>query len=156
MFFLPFFLFSLFSDLRSLAGTTLLSLLATLFMSQLLFVIGVGGIQVLNFETKSKWSFNDKRRNDHNGNYLLCFYAGYWTMFVTIISVAVHEISVVVLDLLLLSSFINYIPKKYQHIPTAWTENGQSFRSLQVRTEKFLRFPIYLFPFFLFVVTCWA
>lgn len=38
--------FSLFSDLRSLAGTTLLSLLATLFMSQLLFVIGVGGIQV--------------------------------------------------------------------------------------------------------------
>jgi hypothetical protein len=39
---------SLFSDLTSLAGTTLLSLLATLFMSQLLFVIGVGGIQVLN------------------------------------------------------------------------------------------------------------
>jgi hypothetical protein len=38
----------LFSDLTSLAGTTLLSLLATLFMSQLLFVIGVGGIQVLN------------------------------------------------------------------------------------------------------------
>ncbi|CRK89386.1 CLUMA_CG003140, isoform A [Clunio marinus] len=37
--------YSLFSDLRSLAGTTLLSLLATLFMSQLLFVIGVGGIQ---------------------------------------------------------------------------------------------------------------
>jgi hypothetical protein len=37
---------SLFSDLRSLAGTTLLSLLASLFMSQLLFVIGVGGIQV--------------------------------------------------------------------------------------------------------------
>ncbi|KAG5674120.1 hypothetical protein PVAND_004105 [Polypedilum vanderplanki] len=37
--------YSLFSDLRSLAGTTLLSLLASLFMSQLLFVIGVGGIQ---------------------------------------------------------------------------------------------------------------
>lgn len=41
------FFYSLFSDLRSLAGTTLLSLLATLFMSQLLFVIGVGGIQVI-------------------------------------------------------------------------------------------------------------
>jgi hypothetical protein len=40
-------------------------------------------------------------------------------MFITIISAAVHEISVVVLDLLLLSSFINYIPKKYQHIPPA-------------------------------------
>lgn len=40
------FSFSLFSDLRSLAGTTLLSLLASLFMGQLLFVIGVGGIQV--------------------------------------------------------------------------------------------------------------
>lgn len=40
--------FSLFSDLRSLAGTTLLSLLASLFMGQLLFVIGVGGIQVRN------------------------------------------------------------------------------------------------------------
>ena len=65
--FFPLFLFSLFSDLRSLAGTTLLSLLATLFMSQLLFVIGVGGIQVLNFEAKSKWSFNDRRRIDHNG-----------------------------------------------------------------------------------------
>ncbi|XP_055846169.1 adhesion G protein-coupled receptor L4-like [Episyrphus balteatus] len=37
--------YSLFSDLRSLAGTALLSLLATLFMAQLLFVIGVGGIQ---------------------------------------------------------------------------------------------------------------
>uniref|UniRef100_A0A336M3Q6 CSON009896 protein n=1 Tax=Culicoides sonorensis TaxID=179676 RepID=A0A336M3Q6_CULSO len=37
--------YSLFSDLRSLAGTTLLSLLASLFMGQLLFVIGVGGIQ---------------------------------------------------------------------------------------------------------------
>jgi hypothetical protein len=34
--------------LRSLAGTTLLSLLASLFMGQLLFVIGVGGIQVIN------------------------------------------------------------------------------------------------------------
>lgn len=40
------FRFSLFSDLRSLAGTTLLSLLASLFMGQLLFVIGVGGVQV--------------------------------------------------------------------------------------------------------------
>lgn len=37
--------YSLFSDLRSLAGTILLSLLATLFMAQLLFVIGVGGVQ---------------------------------------------------------------------------------------------------------------
>nr|XP_040222605.2 adhesion G protein-coupled receptor L1-like isoform X2 [Anopheles coluzzii] len=37
--------YSLFSDLKSLAGTTLLSLLASLFMSQLLFVIGVGGVQ---------------------------------------------------------------------------------------------------------------
>ncbi|XP_037918354.1 adhesion G protein-coupled receptor E4-like [Hermetia illucens] len=37
--------YSLFSDLRSLAGTALLSLLASLFMAQLLFVIGVGGVQ---------------------------------------------------------------------------------------------------------------
>ncbi|XP_055610401.1 adhesion G protein-coupled receptor L1-like [Uranotaenia lowii] len=37
--------YSLFSDLKSLAGTALLSLLASLFMSQLLFVIGVGGVQ---------------------------------------------------------------------------------------------------------------
>jgi hypothetical protein len=32
-----------------LAGTTLLSLLASLFMEQLLFVVGVGGIQVRIF-----------------------------------------------------------------------------------------------------------
>ena len=37
---------SLFSDLRSLAGTALLSFLASLFMGQLFSVIGVGGIQV--------------------------------------------------------------------------------------------------------------
>lgn len=40
-------------------------------------------------------------------------------MFIAIISVVVHEISVVVLDLLLLSSFINYIPSEYEHIPSA-------------------------------------
>ncbi|XP_023246090.1 cadherin EGF LAG seven-pass G-type receptor 1-like, partial [Copidosoma floridanum] len=37
--------FSLFSDLRSLAGTTLMNLLAALFMVQLLFIVGVGGVQ---------------------------------------------------------------------------------------------------------------
>ncbi|XP_044579395.1 adhesion G protein-coupled receptor L4-like isoform X1 [Cotesia glomerata] len=37
--------YSLFSDLRSLAGTTLMNLLASLFMVQLLFIIGVGGVQ---------------------------------------------------------------------------------------------------------------
>ncbi|XP_046742350.1 latrophilin-like protein LAT-2 [Diprion similis] len=37
--------YSLFSDLRSLAGTTLMNLLAALFMVQLLFIIGVGGVQ---------------------------------------------------------------------------------------------------------------
>ncbi|XP_017769439.1 PREDICTED: adhesion G protein-coupled receptor E2-like [Nicrophorus vespilloides] len=36
--------YSLFSDLRSLAGTTLMNLLAALFMTQLLYVIGVGGV----------------------------------------------------------------------------------------------------------------
>ncbi|KAJ8916255.1 hypothetical protein NQ315_016395 [Exocentrus adspersus] len=36
--------FSLFSDLRNLSGTTLMNLLAALFMSQLLYVIGVGGV----------------------------------------------------------------------------------------------------------------
>ncbi|XP_017885636.1 adhesion G protein-coupled receptor L4-like [Ceratina calcarata] len=38
--------YSLFSDLRSLAGTTLMNLLAALFMVQLLFIVGVGGVQV--------------------------------------------------------------------------------------------------------------
>ncbi|XP_046397000.1 uncharacterized protein LOC124163930 [Ischnura elegans] len=37
--------YSLFSDLRSLSGTTLMNLLAGLFMAQLLYVIGVGGVQ---------------------------------------------------------------------------------------------------------------
>ncbi|XP_044731087.1 adhesion G protein-coupled receptor E3-like [Chrysoperla carnea] len=36
--------YSLFSDLRSLSGTTLMNLLAALFMTQLLYVIGVGGV----------------------------------------------------------------------------------------------------------------
>ncbi|KAF5283914.1 hypothetical protein FQR65_LT13675 [Abscondita terminalis] len=36
--------YSLFSDLRSLSGTTLMNLLAALFMNQLLYVIGVGGV----------------------------------------------------------------------------------------------------------------
>ncbi|KAG5888412.1 hypothetical protein JTB14_016316 [Gonioctena quinquepunctata] len=36
--------FSLFSDLRNLSGTTLMNLLAALFMSQLLYVVGVGGV----------------------------------------------------------------------------------------------------------------
>lgn len=39
-------LFSLFSDLRNLSGTTLMNLLAALFMTQLLYVIGVGGVPV--------------------------------------------------------------------------------------------------------------
>lgn len=38
--------FSLFSDLRNLSGTTLMNLLAALFMTQLLYVIGVGGVPV--------------------------------------------------------------------------------------------------------------
>ncbi|XP_023704646.1 latrophilin-like protein LAT-2 [Cryptotermes secundus] len=37
--------YSLFSDLRNLSGTTLMNLLAALFMAQLLYVIGVGGVQ---------------------------------------------------------------------------------------------------------------
>lgn len=37
---------SLFSDLRNLSGTTLMNLLAALFMTQLLYVIGVGGVPV--------------------------------------------------------------------------------------------------------------
>jgi hypothetical protein len=37
---------SLFSDLRNLSGTALMNLLAALFMAQLLYVIGVGGVQV--------------------------------------------------------------------------------------------------------------
>lgn len=85
-------------------------------MSQLLFVIGVGGIQVLDWVLFHYAKvFNDKRQNDYNEtenlfmrSYIL--YAGYRTMFITIISAAVHEISVAVLDLLLLSSFINYFP----------------------------------------------
>lgn len=36
--------YSLFSDLRNLSGTTLMNLLAALFMTQLLYVIGVGGV----------------------------------------------------------------------------------------------------------------
>lgn len=44
------------------------------------------------------------------------FYAGHRTLFIAIVSAAVHEISVAVLDMLLLSSFINYIPEKHKHI----------------------------------------
>lgn len=38
-------------------------------------------------------------------------------MFVNIISIAVHEISFVVLDLLLLSSFINNLSQEHKHLP---------------------------------------
>lgn len=66
------FIHSLFSDLRSLAGTTLLSLLATLFMSQLLFVIGVGGIQVGTVNTQNKTAKgSSKRQNDDNESLFL-------------------------------------------------------------------------------------
>lgn len=41
-----FFYFSLFCDLRSMSGTLIMNLLATLFMTQLMYVIGVGGTQV--------------------------------------------------------------------------------------------------------------
>ncbi|CAL8110453.1 unnamed protein product [Orchesella dallaii] len=37
--------YSLFSDLRSVAGTTLMNLLASLFLTQLLYVVGAGGVQ---------------------------------------------------------------------------------------------------------------
>ncbi|XP_065221447.1 adhesion G protein-coupled receptor L4-like [Planococcus citri] len=37
--------YSLFSDLRSMSGTLIMNLLATLFMTQLMYVIGVGGTQ---------------------------------------------------------------------------------------------------------------
>lgn len=73
-------------------------------------------------------------------------------MSIAIISVVVYEIGVVVLDLLLLSSFINCIPEKHKHIPTAWTENGQSFRSLQVKKILFL-LVFYLFLYQLLLST---
>lgn len=44
--------FSLFSDLRNLSGTTLMNLLASLFMTQLLYVIGVGGISVSGLDIR--------------------------------------------------------------------------------------------------------
>lgn len=126
---------SLFSDLRSLAGTTLLSLLATLFMSQLLFVIGVGGIQVRYFGAKCSLIFYDQRQNDYSvqlTRFVYVFATGFRAMFVNIISAFVHEISFVVLDLLLLSSFINNLSQEHKHLPPARTEDGKSIRSLQV------------------------
>lgn len=79
-------------------------------MSQLLFVIGVGGIQVRPRLTLTKLVMTKdliKRDADLSTVYL---YTGHRALFITIISAVVYEISVVVLDLLLLSSFINYIP----------------------------------------------
>lgn len=70
----------------------------------------------------------------------LFFCTGYRTMSVAIISAVVYEIGIVMLDLLLLSSFVNYIPEKHKHIPPAWAEDGQSFRSLQVRETFVLGF----------------
>ena len=54
-------------------------------------------------------------------------------MFVTIIIFVVYEIGIIMLDMLLLSSLINYISKQYEHNTTARTENGKSVCSLQVR-----------------------
>lgn len=38
--------FSLFSDLRTMSGTALMYMLANLFLTQLFYVVGVGGVQV--------------------------------------------------------------------------------------------------------------
>ena len=66
--------------------------------------------------------------------HLLSFpFKGSGIMFVTIIIFVVHEIGIIMLDMLLLSSLINYFSKQYEHNTTARTENGKSVCSLQVR-----------------------
>jgi hydrogenase-4 membrane subunit HyfE len=52
-------------------------------------------------------------------SYVLFTLAGRRTMLIAIISFALHETGFAVLDMLLLSPFINYFPTKYQHIPPA-------------------------------------
>lgn len=49
--------FSLFSDLRTMSGTALMYMLANLFLTQLFYVVGVGGVQVT-----ALFSFNSERR----------------------------------------------------------------------------------------------
>lgn len=53
-------------------------------------------------------------------------------MFITLISTAVYEAGIVMLDLLLLSSLIDDISTQYKHIASAGTKDGKSFCTLQV------------------------
>ena len=53
-------------------------------------------------------------------------------MFITLISTAVYETGIVMLDLLLLSSLIDDISTQYKHIASAGTKDGKSFCTLQV------------------------
>lgn len=78
-------------------------------------------------------TFRDERQNDY---VLSNFSAGHRAVLVAIISTAVHEACVVLLDLLLLSSFINHLSQQHEHIPPARAADGQSFCSLQVRLCK--------------------
>jgi hypothetical protein len=54
-------------------------------------------------------------------------------MLIALISALVHEIGVIMLDLLLLPSLTHNISSQHKHIASAGTENGKSFRPLQVR-----------------------
>lgn len=76
-----------------------------------------------------------KRQNDYSVQLTRFVYVsatGFRALSVNIISAVVHEISVVVLDLLLLSSFINNLSQEHKYLAPARTEDGQSLRSLQV------------------------
>lgn len=53
-------------------------------------------------------------------------------MFITLISTAVYEAGITLLDLLLLSSLFDDISTQYEHIASARTKNGKSFCALQV------------------------
>lgn len=55
------FAFSLFSDLRTMSGTALMYMLANMFLTQLFYVVGVGGVQVIYFtvvKNKNKMAIN--------------------------------------------------------------------------------------------------
>jgi hypothetical protein len=56
-------------------------------------------------------------------------------VFIALISTAVHEIGIALLDLLLLSPFADDFPPQYKHIAATGTKNGKSFRTLQVNIE---------------------
>lgn len=63
---------------------------------------------------------------------LLLSIAGFWIVFVIIVSSAFYEIGIAELVMLLLSSLISHFSQQYQFDAETWAEHGQKVSTLQV------------------------